>query len=88
MLLQIHLHPHALNNFKYRRYDKSIEKLLFFLTLLNAIFFGIMLNFIDWDVVKKGDNLREELQLPIILFILSIVFFTRYLKILKEEKSK
>jgi hypothetical protein len=63
-------------------------RMCFVLTLLNGIFFGITLNSFDWSVFETGVGIREEIQLPLILFILSVVFFIKYMKKLKEEKAK
>ena len=61
------------------------KKVLFFIMLLSAITGGISLNLVDWDSLKIEQNYIKELQTPIILFVLSIIFMVKYVKKLKSN---
>lgn len=61
------------------------KKVLFVIMLLSAITGGISLNLVDWDSLKIEQNYIKELQTPIILFVLSIIFMVKYVKKLKSN---
>lgn len=54
----------------------------------NATFSGISLIFVDWQVVKTGENIYNEIHQPILFFLLSFSFMLPYIKKLKEGKNK
>lgn len=62
---------------------------LFILMLFTAIMGGISLSFIDWDIIEKGKgiDIYNQIDLPVIFFLLSISFMIPYVKKLKEENK-
>lgn len=68
---------------------KPSKKVLFGLMLLTAIIGGVSFSFIDWDIIEngKGIDVYNQIDLPILFFVLSISFMIPYVKKLKEDKE-
>ena len=50
-----------------------------------AIIGGITFNFVDWDIIEKGKGIDvyNEIELPILFFLLSISFMITYVQKIK-----
>lgn len=64
---------------------KPSKKVLFVLMLASGVTGGISLSLVDWSTLKNGKDIIQELQLPLILLILSFAFMLKYLKRLKSN---
>lgn len=64
---------------------KPSKKILLILMLSMAIIGGITFNFVDWDIIEKGKGIDvyNEIELPIIFFLLSISFMITYVQKIK-----
>jgi len=61
---------------------------LFILMFITSTCAGISLYLVNWEVVKSGQKVFQELQLPLIFIFLSFYFMVPYVKKLKEEHNK
>ncbi len=68
---------------------KPSKIVLFVLMLFTAIMSGVSFSFIDWDIIEngKGIDVYNQIDLPILFFVLSISFMIPYVKKIKEEKD-
>ena len=68
---------------------KPSVKVLFSLMILMVILGGISLNFVDWNILQEGRfiEIYNEVDIPIIFFLLSISFLLTYLKRSKEKSN-
>ena len=68
---------------------KPSKKILFALMLLMSTLGGITLSMVDWDIIETGKrvDVYNQIDLPIIFFLLSISFMIPYVKKLKEENK-
>jgi len=58
---------------------------LFILMMVNSTLGGISLSFVDWSVFETGQGIYDEIQLPVLFFLLSLFFMFPYVKKLKED---
>jgi len=68
---------------------KPSKIVLFVFMLFTAIMSGVTLSFIDWDIIENGKGIEvyNQIDLPIIFFVLSISFMIPYVKKLKKDKD-
>lgn len=64
---------------------KPNKNTLFFLVFANTTLAGISLTFVNWDVVKSGGEVYQEIATPLIFFCLAIYFIFPYVKELKKK---
>ena len=65
---------------------KPSKAVLFFLVLINATLGGVAFSFVDWQLVRSGQGVFKELELPVLFLLLSIFFVFSYVKKLKGDK--
>jgi hypothetical protein len=68
---------------------KPSKRVLLVLMILTSTLGGITLSWVDWNIIKtgKGVDVYNQIDLPIIFLLLSIIFMIPYVKKLKEEKD-
>ncbi len=66
---------------------KISKKITFILLLIMCIIFIISLREVNWDLVKKGEEVFKEINPPITYFIVTLTFFLLYIQKLKKESK-